>query len=523
LSTRLHPLAEYERFTKEVQHWNIMDTPKYAVRERVRKNLQFIRLILTAFPNQDDPRCSSLRSFTADTNLIYTVDSNDSVLNVVRKQHTYRLVDDFTETAIDSVNVNVLAQTYSATMGTLPVKDIDTLVHYLLNGYENNGDHASVLGHLSENTDRVALLKHTLQDHVATSCGNETDEEIVSKVCQKYRSNFVIPYTTNTACLAKLGRVQMSRPSDLLATHSVLSRVIANRMFEGTDLGNSNVNIQELARALGPRRLYKVVHRGETFDRGRHVPIVNAPSAHKGWREKLLVQLKSKAWSVCISEIIQLHTNGYSPEDKQSQDGMPESAFFLSHEDDSLVVWHVLGSPPVNFPDNSPHILEIGNVAFTKGPPPCIKPASPTPTETEEVATDMFNEQTDGHSNDNIESGGSPVQDTDTYNMHDLVAAVENIEEGAFSPPQNYTSSQIHDLSVHSDLSATGRMVETTPSQFRNRLDTVQSREPLFVAYRAIINPWDMLKRQDYYAGNPINYLMQARVELSDSNSEDSD
>ena len=564
LSMKLHSVSEYEHFAEESERWNIIDISGSTVQQIMRENLKFIRVMLAAFPNQDDPNCASLRSFTNGTNLTYTLNKKDSVLSAILAHNTYVLVDNFSETGLDSVNVPELTNTYIES--EMRVKDLETLVHYLLKGYIETGEYASFLHHLSENRERVSLLQHIVEEHMADSSEEEEDKQRAHEIFTQYTSSFVIPHKANMACLDKRGvpeRVMMENHSDFLATSSILSNIVANRMLEGVDMEKSTVEIKELVTAVRPHRLYILKHSGSTLGYGHYFPEATNGVPFRSWRDRLIVQLRSKKWDVNMGEIIDLHSKVYNPrpEIPQMPEGLSDATFFLGHANQDLVVWRVMESPPTPFPDESPHTITFGNTVFTmdvKRPVMMATQHAPSIQREETQADDWVNVQNEGPGRDK----GNKIN---VYDMSAITAAIDSILPTSPVPPQIATpnalpaseqvmapasktakeevtacqnersghavlTKQVNDTRMcgyplmNAAVDAIG-LARNTPTHRPNttftQMDTTGNNEPMFVTHTAFAKPWSILRGQSDESGYIMHGLMQARIELSDSDSEE--
>jgi hypothetical protein len=516
LSNKLHAVGDYEQFAKDAGHWNFIDIPKATIRERMRENMKFIRAMLAAFADQDDENCARLRSFTARTKLTYTLNKKESILGAILVHNTYHLVDNFKEARLDSVDVTGLAQTYTryTAAAGLPVENTEMLVHYLMRGYEERGEYAPILHHLSENSERVSLLKHIVDDHVSTSGTNELDAQ--DRITKTYMSYFVVPYEANTACLDKTersGRTTKARHSDFLAANSTLSDIVANRMLKGANVDEPKVKIEELAIAVGPKRLYTLSHAGDTLGWGRCIgkEEYTSVSPLRGWRQKLIFQLEAKTWNVNMGEIIELHGTGYSPEKMQAPTGPSESTFFLGHEDGSLVAWCVAASPPISFPDESPRTVTFGTVPFEKAA------NDDNDNDNDDHDHRHLNHhvqcvQMDVHSSSLSAHHGEWTQAGERHSLHEEVPCNRDM---MFN--MSGLAEAIHDIDQRPHSLLLQRPVSDPIARPPTQIETRGNHEALFVAYAASAKPWSVLRGQSGEARNAMGHLMLTRIDLSDN------
>lgn len=563
LSMNLHPVHEYERFANDVKHWTIIDISKCTVIQRMQENLKFIRIVLAAFPDQDNSTCASFRLFTAHTDLTYTLNENESLLNAFLTHTTYGLIDNFNETQLVSLDVATIAQTYTRDMICLRVRNLETFIHYLLRGYEENGEYAAILCHLTDNSDRVALLKHIVENHVTNRADGEGDMERVQDISKTYMLNFVIPYKAKTACLDKIGcsvHVKRLMHSSFLAKGSVLRCIVAERMLRGADVEDPKVKVEELASALQPQRLYRLTHFGDSLGWGHYICKGNAHVPIKEWREKLMISLAPKPWSVDMSEIIKLHSGVYNPEQLGRVKISPKSALFLGHEDNSMFVWSVKALPHKSFPKESPNSLMFGGVPFRKASTP-VKTVihSALSCHGEVVQYDEPpNLQEAGQCDDqeNKEKMKPPLEEGNVYDMGEIaetlgricplspplrqlstLSASEQIAvpanttwEEATTCPSEWSGCALPTEQVCSSLGdnttgaiGLGRKTPThRPNYISTQIETTGNhKEKLFVTASA--NPWRVLRGRSCEDIDILRHLMRTRIKLSDSDSEEVD
>lgn len=549
LSTKLLPVTEYETFIKQITLWNIIDVQKETVQNIMYENLKFIRVIQDEFPNQEDTNCASMRVFISSAKLTYTLHKKDSVLNAILSNNRYKIDDDFKETALEKMDVGSLAYRYTSSM-QLQVKDVETLLHYLLSAYEKNAEYGPILHHLSQNSERMALLNQIVEDYVKRNYEDEDDADRVSNICANYISNFMVPYTASTACLNKndkLVQVDWTGKDNFLTTSSVLNNIVMNRIIQGADIEEANVKIEELARAMKPQRLYIVTHVGKTLSWGSYLSGDTSVGYAYQWRNILLLQLKCKTWNVNIRDIIALHKELYVPKETTLSTEFSDSTFFLAHERESLVVWYVNQSCRITFPTESPAEIKFGNTQFTKGKSLQSVQASKKESETtavnnveEKLTLTQLNEAKHGLRKDEVK--GTETEDSQEEELLDTIThGIAQLHVG--SPPQQLKGgtlgeSVVNEVVPHTIgrsepivpigvdvMSSVGKTFAHTSNRTFTQAQTniIQNKEPLFVKYTARVNPWKVWRRQSAEDRNAIRHLMQTRIQLSDNSSEEAE
>ena len=543
LSKKLLPVDEYEAFTQQIKLWNITDEHKENVQDIMHENLKFIRVILDEFPDQEDTNCDSMRMFTSKIKLTYTLHEKDSLLNVILSNNTYNLDDDFKETVLIKLDVAGLAYRYNSCI-KLQVKDVETLFHYLLSAYEQDHEYGTILYHLSQNSERMALLNHIVEDHVKMTPEDEADTDRVSSICAKYILNFMVPYKASTACMDKTNsmlQLNWTRSDNFLAASSVLNNIMMNRIIQGANIEEASVKIEELARAVNPQRLYTVTHTGKRLSWGRYLPGETSVGCTQEWRNKLLLRLQSKAWNVNIREIIALHKELYMPKKTFLSPEFSNSTFFLEHKTDSLVVWYVKPLGLVTFPTESPAKIKFGIEQFTKQK--SLDSAQHSKKDTD------FNNGERTPTQLNVPKGGfgkDEVKETETkdsqekgplYNMNAITHALKQIDVDP--SPQKLKAGTAQDKVplptigwsepiVHTGINAMcsvgNTFTHTSNRTFTQaQTNTTPNQKPLFVKYIARVNPWNVWRSQSGGGKNPIRHLMQARIQLSDNSSDETE
>ena len=536
LATKLLPVAEYERFAQAVLFWQFNDISMYTVNNILQENLKFIRIMSAAFPDQDNMACNSLRSFTKRTKLRYTLNTNDSVMSAIFTHTTYSLDDNFNETRIDSVDVTTLAQSYTDTV-ELRVEDIDTLVHYWLKGYLARGKYANVLYHLSQNKERISLLKHIVDHHVATTPGDEGDAQRAKLISRTYRSTFVIPCRADVACLDKAdrsGRVVREGHSDFIATSSILSDIVGNRMLEGVNVEDPTVKIEELVTAVGSQRLYTLLQFGDTLGWGRCMHKTKNVTPLAGWRGKLLVRLELKTWDVNINEIIKLHSGGYNPEKRQAAPGLTQATFFLGHDDNSLVVWRVMASPPISFPDGPHDSVTLGSVSFSwknvTQPPACpvnttaqLAPSTIHGEGTKEEIDTVYGMNALGMAVGSLSLQSPTLVATEQCTSAKQQASLPTFTQQASLPTFTQRTHTLVPQKQIMHIAANAQASRSSHTFTRSTSCTTETHHdhPLFVAYTVSAKPWSAFRSPDCDdAESTLCHLMRARIDLSESSSD---
>ena len=570
LSRKLLPVAQYELFANQIQFWNITDSAKTYLHDIVCENLKLIHVFVSAFPDQDNDKCASMRSFTANTDLTYTLSEKDSLMTgIIAHSKTHNLVHDFHATTLKCVNVEQVALTYASDTIPMRVKDIGTLVHYMLRLYENRGDYGCIIHHISESNERVALLEHIVEAHMRVAAESEADTQRVCKICTKYMGCFEVPYHESTVCIEYGCNTQApglsSGINSLLASSSVQNNIVANRMLQGADLDNTTVKIEELARALEQHRVYILTHRGETLAWGRHFHSdKNSVSPLLEWREKIITKLLSNKWNVNIRDIIDLHKGVYQP--KQMPVANEGSTFFMGYGQESLGVCEMKLIGPQTFPNESPTTLTFGGVMFSNA---ANGKASPM--------TNLFSNTKDGHWPVAPSFTGDPLAKLHTEGagtctaggiklepnvivqeniasdpIEVIVDALDKISLNSQQTPQALSSSTTNtrsrmlcttkDASVVNDavcardgmpcvnahsvplplcevndvgqanIALTSPL--TRPSVGRH---TIQNQESQFLGYTARVNPWNIFVSDGSGAGNAMYHLVQETMQLSSS------
>jgi len=436
------------------------------------------------------------------------------VLNAILSHTNYGLVDDFKETDLGHFEVTTLAQTYTREMTGLGVKNLETFVHHLIREYEEYGKYASMLYHLSENKERMAVLKHIVEDHIANTADDEDDMFRSQEICRKYILNFEIPHTGNTACLDKTGNTQSVKRiihSHFLARSSILTSIITDKILRGADMDDSKVTVGELATAVWPQKLYKLNFFAGKLSLGHHIhksdtfPLINGCQE---WRKKLLVYLESKNWKVNIREIISLHRGVYTPDTPRVHMGISQNTFFLGHENSNLVMWCVNSFPSIPFPDQSPTTVTLGGMLFKKAANKYsnsvhpIKAPTLSPVSTHGERT-PFEQNSNLHGKEKVnrkEILTPQMQNDLKYDMSKLSERINSISHSLSVEPRTKVATQSNDLSMLRE----------------------QEYERV-VVYTARNNPWRVWRGQSDNGRNIISHLMQQRVKLPDSNSEGSD
>ena len=555
LSRKLHPVHEYELFTKQIQLWNITDTATMCLQNTMCENLKLVRIFAEAFPDQESEQCASMRSFTSNTDLTYTLSERDSILGaIIAQSKTPHMLHDFKATHLKCVDLAPLAFTYTPQTIPLPVKDIETLLHYLFSVYERNGHFGSILYHLSVNGERVALLEHITTSHVKVTGEDEGDEVRVGNICQRYMRCFEQPYRDYIACIDHEKEIHGSSVwkvvDMLLCASSVHNNIIANRMIQGADIYNTTVTLGEFARAVGGHRLYILTHCGETLAWGDSVSAdTHTVVLVKEWREKIINRLISSNWDVNIREIIGLHTGLYQPAQKSVEN--EGSTFFLDYVNGAVCVCEVMLSLHTKFPNESHANITFGGVQFSNsGHLPISQPFNGdihtnfsterldvcksgsvkdyTPVLQEYMSSQTLDLFADAFGKISLDAPQSPHTLTSNKGPNSGIPAPENdmIAKGAECDRKEvvcvdeYHEQQPRPRATGIDQACTA--IPSTHNTPSTDTHTLPNQERSFMGYRAKVNPWNIFINERIGVDNAMFHLVQETIQLP-SSSEGSD
>lgn len=543
LSRKLHPVPQYEMFVNQVQCWDITDAAKTYLHTIMCGNLKLINVLAGAFRDQENDIGASMRLFTSNTYLTYTLSERDSLLSaILTHSKPLRFLDEFKSANWKNVDGEPLALTYAPDTTPLQVRCIESLMHYMFSVYETSGEYGCIIHHLSESRERIALLQHIVEGYMRMTAEAEADAQRVRNICTKYMQCFEKPYQGSTACIEFAQNTHlppMFRNVDsLLAASSIQNNIVANRMLQGTDLDITTVKIDEFARALQQHRLYILTHRGETLAWGNYFPAdKKSVTPHQEWREQIISKIISNTWNVNIREIIDLHTGVYHPTQMSVAD--QGATFFICHGQGTFVMCGSMIPDPQTFPRESHDIVTFGGLTFsnngyrpvaqsfnghtqkklsTESLGTCnvggTKPESTVLQRNTEVIVD-------GLAKLSLSSQQSPQQ----FCSHNSPSQCEiclpnndrNINVGECSRKEVIGMQGYNGPLVLCGMNGYGQANSAIPSACNTPSAETHTGQPPVVEYAVRVNPWNIFVNQGTGVDNPMYHLLQGTIQLSSS------